>query len=597
VSIDDLADGDREDSPENRNDSGDTAAHSEEPTTTGSPHEAGATRAKATKTTKAGTDRATPSRGRKIAGYLATVLSFLLIAFALTAQNRLSSLTPKAFLRIPLEGLIGLALVLILPRRVRGVVVGLAGALLGLLTIIKIVDMGFFETLSRPWDPVLDWTFVSDGLEFLNTSTGRVGEVGVVIVVITLAIALPIVMANSALRLSRIVVRHRVIAAGTLATLTAAWIVLAVGGTQLVPGVPIASKSAAGLAYGNAIQAHKALRDKKEFFAANAVDQFRDTPGNQLLTGLRGKDVLLAFVESYGRTAAEDPQVDSVLDAGTQQLKQAGYASESAWLTSSTYGGGSWLAHSTVQSGVWINNQQRYNDLVKSDRLTLSGAFRRADWRTVAVMPGLTRAWPEGGFYGYDKIYGDKDMGYQGLPFSWATMPDQYALLAFQKAERAAPNHTPVMAEIPLVSSHAPWAPIPTLIDWDAVGDGSIFAAQAKDGQSAASVWRDPDRVRAEYKRSIEYTVNTLISYVKKYGDKNLVLVFLGDHQPIPLVSGEGASRDVPITIVAKDPAVLKQISGWGWQDGIKPAPQSPVWPMSAFRDKFLTAFGSTPTK
>jgi hypothetical protein len=79
---------------------------------------------------------------------------------------------------------------------------------------------------------------------------------------------------------------------------------------------------------------------------------------------------------------------------------------------------------------------------------------------------------------------------------------------------------------------------------------------------------------------------------VETYGDDNLVVVFLGDHQPAPVVTGEGASRDVPITILARDPAVLDQISGWGWQDGLKPNPRAPVWRMDAFRDRFLTAFG-----
>jgi hypothetical protein len=48
----------------------------------------------------------------------------------------------------------------------------------------------------------------------------------------------------------------------------------------------------------------------------------------------------------------------------------------------------------------------------------------------------------------------------------------------------------------------------------------------------------------------------------------------------------------VPVTIVAKDPAVLDRISGWGWQHGLNPGPQAPVWRMDAFRDRFLTAFG-----
>jgi hypothetical protein len=57
-------------------------------------------------------------------------------------------------------------------------------------------------------------------------------------------------------------------------------------------------------------------------------------------------------------------------------------------------------------------------------------------------------------------------------------------------------------------------------------------------------------------------------------------------------VSGVNASHDVPIAIVAHDPAVLKDMSSWGWEDGLLPSVSAPIWPMSDFRDKFLTAFG-----
>jgi len=39
----------------------------------------------------------------------------------------------------------------------------------------------------------------------------------------------------------------------------------------------------------------------------------------------------------------------------------------------------------------------------------------------------------------------------------------------------------------------------------------------------------------------------------------------------------------------------MDRIAGWGWQDGLRPSPRAPVWPMNAFRDRFLTAFGSAP--
>jgi hypothetical protein len=378
-----------------------------------------------------------------------------------------------------------------------------------------------------------------------------------------------------------------------------AWVTSSVLAVHLVPGKPVAAKSAALLAANRAEQFRKSLHDHQVFAREAAVDQFRDTPGTKLLTGLRGKDVVLAFIESYGRSAVEDPAmapaVDAVLDAGTTRLEAAGYSARSGFLTSPTAGGGSVLAHATLLSGLWINNRQRYKNLTTSNRLTLNRAFQRANWRSIAVVPGVTQTWPEGGYFGYDKIYAAKDLGYHGPKFSWATMTDQYVMSALERTEHSKPGHAPFLAEIPLVSSHLPWAPLPSLVDWDDVGDGSIFTPMAAAGQQPADLWPDATRVRAAYRQSIEYSLNTLISYVEKYGDDDLVLVFLGDHQPVALVTGKDASRDVPVTIVARDPNVLSQISGWGWTAGLKPAANAPVWPMNSFRDRFLTAFGSHP--
>src|SRR5439155_26055353 len=164
---------------------------------------------------------------------------------------------------------------------------------------------------------------------------------------------------RSVLRLTSLVVRHGTASLRAVAVLATAWIACAALGAQLVPGVPVAASSAASVVYDRALQVRAGLHDGQGFAAEAAVDRFRNTPGSDLLTGLRGKDVIVTFVESYGRSAVEDPQfatqVDAVLDAGTRRLDAAGFASRSAFLTSSTVGGGSWLAHSTLMSGLWIN--------------------------------------------------------------------------------------------------------------------------------------------------------------------------------------------------------------------------------------------------
>jgi hypothetical protein len=354
-----------------------------------------------------------------------------------------------------------------------------------------------------------------------------------------------------------------------MAALGVVWVALA------VLGQPVAANSAANEVFDDIRQARADLLDPDVFAQQAAVDKFRYTPGDELLKGLRGKDVLLVFVESYGRVAVEDPNiapsVDKVLDDGTETLRAAGFESRSAFTTSSTFGGLSWLAHATTQSGLRVDTQPRYDALVRSERLTLSGAFSRAGWRTVGVSPSIVRDWPEAEYFGYDKAYVRGNVGYKGPNFSFAKMPDQYTMSALYRNEIAPANRKPVMAEI---------------------GDGSIYGPMPAQGKTKAEVWPDPVKVRDAYAESIRYSLTTLIEYLTNYGDKDTVMVFLGDHQPGPSITGDTQMHDVPITLVANDPAVFDSVGSWGWESGLNPSPSAPVFPMDQFRDRFLTAFG-----
>ncbi|MFC4147391.1 sulfatase-like hydrolase/transferase [Micromonospora mangrovi] len=545
--------------------------------------------------------RRPPSRGRRLLAGALTGLAGLLVLAALVLPDQLSRLTPAAFLRIPVEGLVAAGLLLALPGRARRPVAVLLGLLLGLLAVLKLLDMGFFVARDRPFDVLLDWGLLDDGFGFARDAIGRGGAVAAAVGVGLLVAALPVLVTLALLRLTRLAAAHHRVTVRAVAALAVLWLGCAVFGVRVSPGLPVADRTASALVADHAHQVRDGLRDRRSFVGEQSTDAFRDVPGDRLLTGLRGKDVVVAFVESYGRDAVEDPefapQVDAVLDRGYRQLRDAGFDARSGFLTSPTFGGGSWLAHATLLSGLWIDNDQRHHDLLAGDRMTLGGAFHRAGWQTVGVFPAATQPWPEGKFFGYDRYYDAEKLAYRGPKFSYAPMPDQYTLATFQRLERSKP-HPPLMAEIPLVSSHSPWSAIPEPVDWNAVGDGSIFnRASTSTGGARDVVQRSTTQVRADYRRSIEYTLDTLVSYVRTYGGDDLVLVFLGDHQPTAAVTGEGASRDVPITVVAHDPAVFDRIADWGWQDGLRPGPQAPVWRMDTFRDRFLTAFGPTPSR
>ena len=109
------------------------------------------------------------------------------------------------------------------------------------------------------------------------------------------------------------------------------------------------------------------------------------------------------------------------------------------------------------------------------------------------------------------------------------------------------------------------------------MGDGSVFDAMPARGDSAAEVWRDPARVRGAYGRSVAYSLDALVSFLAaRRGDDDPVVVVLGDHQPASVVSGYGATHDVPVSVLARDPAVLRRIADWGWAPGLRPDPGAP---------------------
>ena len=457
--------------------------------------------------------------------------------------------------------------------------------------IVKVLDIGFFTAFDRPFKPVDDSSYLGIGIETLRDAIGASAANLVVAAGAVLLLALLAVPVLALLRVTRIAADRRGWALRAVAVLGVLWLALRVA------GLPAASSSAAALAVDEVQSVQAGLQDRAALERELADDRFGAVPGDRLLTGLRGKDVLLVFVESYGRVAVQDssvaPGVRAVLDRGDAQLRAAGFASRSAFLTSPTFGGLSWLAHSTLQSGIRVDGQRRYDALVKHDRLTLTSAFKRAGWRAVGIMPANHRAWPEGfSYYRYDAIYDRRNLGYRGPDFGLPPMPDQYSLLALRRRELAPRDRPPLFAEVDLISSHAPWTRIPELIPWKDVGDGAVFDRVPVEETAETGLFGDAERARTAYGHSIEYSLRTLFSFVRRYGDDDLVLVVLGDHQPATIVTGQDADHDVPISVIARDPKVLDRIAPWRWQDGMLPGPDAPVWPMQAFRDRFLTAFG-----
>ncbi|MFH9977707.1 CDP-alcohol phosphatidyltransferase [Streptomyces sp. NPDC017179] len=528
-----------------------------------------------------------------------TLLALLLVVTALLLPNKEAQFQVAAFTRLPVEALLLGAVLLVLPRRPRVAVAVLGGLALGVLTVLNLTDIEFNQYLGRSFNVVLDWELLDDAQSYLADTLGGTTALLAAAGVVLLVLAVLAVMALAVVRLGDLLVRDKARSTRGLLFASVVWMTCVALDIQ-ISGVPVASQHTVAMVKYHDQALRTTIRDERDFARTAEADQFGGTPAGELVPDLRGKDMIFTFIESYGRSAIEDPipapGVTKTLDTSTEALAEAGFHARTGWLTSATYGGGSWLGHSTFMSGLWVDNQNRYRTVTSGDHLTLTEAFKKTGaWDTVGVMPGVQKGWPESKWYGLDKVYNAFRMGYRGPKFSWSTMPDQYALEAFQRLEHGKKRDKPLTSFVILTSSHQPWAPVPEMVDWDKLGDGSVYKGIEAAGNRPADVLTSSTRSSEEYGKSVEYSLTALTQWMERYGRDDTVLVVLGDHQPNARVSGDHASRDVPCSIIAKDPKVLDKIADWGWTEGLRPDHDAPVWKMSDFRDRFLTAYGSTP--
>ncbi|MEA2118059.1 alkaline phosphatase [Halovibrio sp. HP20-50] len=294
----------------------------------------------------------------------------------------------------------------------------------------------------------------------------------------------------------------------------------------------------------------------------------------QPMPGLEGRNVLLTFIESYGISALNDPRYADVLLATLSEMQQRLNKRHlhvvSGMLEAPIQGGQSWLAHATALSGRWIDNQLWYRLMLNSDHSTLIDDFSATGQRTLSVMPAITMAWPEGQAYGFDQIAAAKDIDYAGPALNWVTMPDQFTL---DYTQRYLLGDTPVFAQLALISSHAPWTPIlPVIEDWSLIADGQVFTPWENAGDPPEVLWQDIERIRDHYAWSVDYAVKVTGRWAERVVDNDTLLIVLGDHQAAPLITGDAASKAVPVHIISGDPALLAPFTARGFIPGTLPA-------------------------
>jgi hypothetical protein len=132
---------------------------------------------------------------------------------------------------------------------------------------------------------------------------------------------------------------------------------------------------------------------------------------------------------------------------------------------------------------------------------------------------------------------------------------------------------------------------VPELLDWDSLGDGTVFDAVATSGDPPDVVWRDTDRVREQYRLSIDYSLRTVFDYAARHAADPPLMLVVGDHQAAGFVALD-ERPDVPVHLIGP-PDLVARAAAWGWTPGLIPGEDVPVRPMNEMRDLFILTFSS----
>jgi len=525
---------------------------------------------------------------------------------------------------IAMEALVIVGVLLLLPRiqgRPRGqkawrwgVGAGVALAALS-VAFLSVADVAARESLARPLNLYLDLRLVQPVASLLAGNLGVARATLLALAILLAGLGVGVLLAW----LLAGVVRHESVRHGAARRGAAlALLVFPLGlwaderASSGIPAVPDRLRAWTASPTMDLVREQRVILvrmlGERETFAGEMAGVPASYAGLQgLLEGLGGSEVILAFVESYGISAVEDPRYAPVvgprLDDMEERLAVAGLHLVSGRLQAPSQGGQSWFGRGTVQSGLWLDNQLRYDLLLASSRETLVDDFRRAGYTTAAVMPAITLAWPEGARFGYDRIFAHQDMEYAGPPINWVTKPDEYTWCFFQDRVRTTgPADRPLFTEVALISSHAPWVPIlPVLGDCDAVGDGRIFQQWMQGSERPDDLWRDVERVREHFALAVEYALHATLVFAERDLGPDALLIVMGDHQPAPLVTGEDASLSVPVHVISGRQELLAPFLAWGFVPGAHPPPEDPRrgrddLRMDQFRPWFVSTFSRSAT-
>ena len=227
-----------------------------------------------------------------------------------------------------------------------------------------------------------------------------------------------------------------------------------------------------------------------------------------------------------------------------------------------------------------MEREALYRALIGSGRASLVRLFGEAGYRTVAFEPGIQGAWPEGAWYGFDRIYDREGIGYRGPAMGWWEVPDQYTLYALHQREiRTAAQ--PLFAKVSLIMSHIPYWPVPPyVIPWSRFDAGTAYEGPLR--SVAHDDYRDLAELSERYVTSLEYQFRVVGGFLREFAPRPALVAVIGDHQPPKLSLHDSDTWATPLHLFSRDPELLEPWEERGFTRTLVPEAGT-SWRMSDF--------------
>ncbi|RJP78824.1 MAG: hypothetical protein C4524_06155 [Candidatus Zixiibacteriota bacterium] len=311
-------------------------------------------------------------------------------------------------------------------------------------------------------------------------------------------------------------------------------------------------------------------------------------------------DVYFIVLESYGKILARDSHLQGPYRRLMEQMQRdfgrRGWHCATNYSEAPVKGARSWLSAATLLTGLRLDNQVAF-DLFQEhagDFPHLVRFLNRHNYFTLLLQPptrprhGLPVADP----FGFEQVVHYDTLKYRGPEYGWGIIPDQYSL-GYVHHHYLRRTYRPTFLFFETVTSHAPWGPLPPLVDdWRALNGrpvppaspDTIHLALWQDvvlvAQNAALRARRALRLGGaldpgSYFQHVAYDWNVISDYLLRQAPDHSLFIIVGDHQP-PFLTPMEYGYQTPIHLLSKDPALIQLCRDYGFETGLSKDPGRP---------------------